>query len=464
MLRHGSLTKQVQWYEGMLLSPQHFQQSQIYNEQQLRCTMEVASPFFWGVQDLDCDVHADSGIVTVTRVSAVMPDGLVVDFDAAKGEGKNLKLDLNVTEKGAADGPQTWRVSLAVARRGLARFPRFLSVRGEKHPDENDGEFGLEVARLDPIFSLSADEGSDIYVRLGLIGVERTDDGSYHQTDYVPPLIRVSDEPHAAGQNLGRELIELAANMRQKARGLVERQKREGEGEHGSGGTQAEIQALVGALLPFEFLAESRCAHPFELYRALGAVLGSVSSLEHAGLPPKLRAYVHDDVWPGFRDALKRANGIVDRVQLKFRTTPIEASPTPDDPYRYVMDIPPSWSSDELWIEAEAGAGHGREGVEKWMAECRIVSDPADLPPDGDSKLERLRRARLHGVEAVPQKEIPRLGVRQDDQRALFKIMVDDNLVRRGERLFISCTDSKLQELAPKYMLFYKETGEGRSG
>lgn len=470
MLRNGSLAKPVQWHEGMLLSPQHFQQAQIYNEQQLRCSMEATCPFYWGVLELEIAEGLDTGIVSVRRIVGVMPDGLVVDFNS---DGDNaLSIDLNVTEKAAEPGKQRWRVQLAIPRRGeasassTAPFRRYASIEGQRHRDENDGEVGVEVVRLSPILSLSVNEGSDAYVRLGLIEVERADDGSFSRTDYVPPLLRVSTTDSSPAAGLSKSLVNLAAKMRRKAVGLVESQRRQGadgSGEIGRG-TKNQIRALVGALVPFEFLAESGQAHPFELYSALGAVLGHVSSLEPSGLPPKLRRYDHDNLNRGFADVIGKIDSVVERVQLKFRTIRMRLDPTRNDPDRYVVVVPADWKFSGLWIEAEASPGRGRDGLTRWMAACRIVSDPVDLPEDADSKLERLRRERTLGVPAEPTDAFPKLGVQADEQRALFKVPVDDNLIRRGEQLVIACTDASLRDWAPRAMLFYVGTGEDKDG
>lgn len=464
MWTRDPLAKPVQWYEGMLLSPQHFQQTQIYNEQQLRCALEAACPYYWGVRELELEEGLDTGVVAVRRIFAVMADGLVVDFDGSR-DG-SLKIDLKTTEKAKDPGRQRWRVQLAVPRRGeasassTARFRRYGSVRGERHRDENTGEVGSEVVRLDPILSLSVDEGSDAYVRLGLLEVERTDDGSFSRTRYVPPLLRVSTSPSAAGAELGTALVRLAAKLRSKAVALAERQKRQGGAGSGDVGrsTKNQIQALVGGLVPFELLAESGRAHPFALYAALGSVSSLVSSLEPSGIPPKLLRYDHDDMGPGFSEVVSKIEDIVDRVQLKFRTVELARSPTPDDPERYVVVVPRDWASSELWIELEARPGRGRSDLNQWMAACRIVSDPVDLPAGADGKLERLRRERTLGARAEPTDMFPYLGVEADEQRALFKLPVDGELVCRGELLVIACTDSSLRESAPRVMVFYVGT------
>ena len=49
------LIAEIQWHEGMLLSPQHFQQMELRQQQILTYHMQLVSPFYWGVNHLRMD-------------------------------------------------------------------------------------------------------------------------------------------------------------------------------------------------------------------------------------------------------------------------------------------------------------------------------------------------------------------------------------------------------------------------
>ena len=59
-----ALTPAVQWHEGMMLSPQHFQQSDLRHHQILSHQLMLSSYYHWGVYALKLD-------------PIVLPDGLV---------------------------------------------------------------------------------------------------------------------------------------------------------------------------------------------------------------------------------------------------------------------------------------------------------------------------------------------------------------------------------------------------
>ena len=111
----------VQWHEGMFLSPQHFQQQQIYYERLQRHLMEQAQPYYWGIYQLEVDTKAlRDGLVIIEKLHCVMPDGLIVEYDAEQdknGGSDGLRLDV----KGHPDVEEDQRyitVQIAVPVRG----------------------------------------------------------------------------------------------------------------------------------------------------------------------------------------------------------------------------------------------------------------------------------------------------------------------------------------------------------
>src|SRR5678815_609690 len=71
--------RKVVWAEGMLLTPQHFQQWDQYYDQLLIERLRFLSPFGWGVTQLDIDHDGlANGRLTLLRLTGIMPDGLVI--------------------------------------------------------------------------------------------------------------------------------------------------------------------------------------------------------------------------------------------------------------------------------------------------------------------------------------------------------------------------------------------------
>src|SRR5881394_1909548 len=84
----------IHWHEGLLLTPQHFQQLTSRHEALVQYSAAVHSPFCWGLRRFKHQgISLPTGKLQVLDLEAVMPDGLVVSHDASDGTPP-LEVDL----------------------------------------------------------------------------------------------------------------------------------------------------------------------------------------------------------------------------------------------------------------------------------------------------------------------------------------------------------------------------------
>jgi type VI secretion system protein ImpJ len=77
----------VVWSEGMLVSPQHLQQADLYHERLLDRRLAALAPQTWGILSLEVDQGAlAAGDLRVSRFVGFLPDGLCLDFAAGDPE------------------------------------------------------------------------------------------------------------------------------------------------------------------------------------------------------------------------------------------------------------------------------------------------------------------------------------------------------------------------------------------
>ena len=80
--------QRVVWSEGMLVSPQHLQQQDLYHERLLDDRIAALSPYRWGVVSVEIDAGAlGSDQLRLTRFVGVLPDGLYLGFE---GQGRRV--------------------------------------------------------------------------------------------------------------------------------------------------------------------------------------------------------------------------------------------------------------------------------------------------------------------------------------------------------------------------------------
>ncbi|TMK23640.1 MAG: hypothetical protein E6G62_11455 [Actinobacteria bacterium] len=187
------IPESIQWHEGLLLTPQHFQQLSLRHEALLQYVASSIAPYNWGVRYLKIDpASLAAGTLRVLELEAVMPDSLVVGFGLRRGE----ELQVDLTQYAEQLKERALTVHLAVAAREsdvLSRgdIARYDSVEGEPVPDENTGEGTLRIPRLRPrLRLLVADSPPKKYVGLPVARVYCRDE-TFTLTDFIPPSLAV---------------------------------------------------------------------------------------------------------------------------------------------------------------------------------------------------------------------------------------------------------------------------------
>ena len=365
------------WSEGMLLTPQHFQQNDLYWSEQMGHLMGQLRPHYWGLLALELDQArlADAEVV-VTRLHCVTPDGLVVHHDSTAGDPP-LTVDLKQVARFASEGLPV-RVYLAVPGRSAARggdgrtSRRFAPAEGGEVADYNTGEGPVEINRLRPCLELWAGEvPPPRYSSMALCELTKVSGNTVGFTAYQPPLLRLGAS-RAFGENgLERRVKEAIAAVRRKTRELCGRPDPEDTsvGIHPS--YRKAILAVAAALPPLEVLVESGTAHPFDLYLALAHQMGQLSAITANPLPRTPRAYDHDDVEPGFNELLGTVEGVLKSIRVGYRLATFER--LGDGVFDYPLE--PGWRLDELLLELRGHDGADEEALMSWIGNARIGSE-----------------------------------------------------------------------------------------
>jgi hypothetical protein len=216
----------LNWYEGMLLMPWHFQQSARRQEALSSWLVQAAAPNGWGVRILKSHLH--NGIFQVDELEAMMPDRLVVRYRDSEGEG--LRIDLK--GKLTAETPRIC-VQLAVFRwhseaLGKGAQARYLPAASERArgpyadmvPDADDQ--GGETPWLRPVLQLQVtasplDKLASRFVGLPLACFVQhaEDDRLPDYSDYQPPSLTLGTSLVREGEPRAlTPLLEHAAAVR----------------------------------------------------------------------------------------------------------------------------------------------------------------------------------------------------------------------------------------------------------
>jgi type VI secretion system protein ImpJ len=380
------LPEAIQWHEGMLLGPQHFQQQALRFERLFHYHVSLLAPYCWGVRHLKIDpVLLVEGQFRVLELEAVMPDGLVVT--SVLHEIKDGTINLEAYRQEASEAPVA--IHLAVpARRGTGaqmqgELRRYDSVEGSVVTDENTGETELRIPRLRPRLSLLVGPTPpEKFVSMPLARVVYQDE-AFSLDRYSPPRLQV---PATSG--IGELCSTLATRLREKAVLLAEKARTPSVSARAPQlvETRSQVRAIVTCLPEFEALVGTGVTHPFMLYLGLTRLLGSLTSLGASLLPPALEPYDHNDPFRSFSQAV----GAVDRIIAEGFIESFSAYPLAFDEGRFSVRFDPDWADRRIIIGVRSKPGATTSDAASWIEDSIIGSE---------SKVPSMRLRRVLGAE-----------------------------------------------------------------
>lgn len=378
----------IDWSEGMLLLPQHFQVLAARNEHLIHYHASTASPFHWGVMEYAANVSAKDGRFSVTALEAVMPDGLIV---RRSGRDPELSKDLGALKREFLKGTPVATIYLAIAERDdyIAARERFLDgnirLTGIDGPQRED--VAVQRPALKLITSFETVNGRHVYFPLARV---RFTDNAFRLEPFEPPQLRVARgvTPNGALFNLCRETAET---LRFKAQALAD-QRMPTANAVPFLENRLMVHHLVGELPAFEALLDSEAAHPFDLYQALCRLVGHVAGLSKDLTPRELAPYDHDNLLATYQQAVDEIRRAVeegvqeDYSELTFFgdrsefRLPISESRLPIDD---------AWVNRELIVGVRVPPTASERDIDRWVAGSLIGSK---------SRVEDLRERRVTGV------------------------------------------------------------------
>jgi type VI secretion system protein ImpJ len=414
----GDLKPGIKWQEGMLLAPQHFQLLDRRHEELIHYHAAATSPYHWGIAAFEYDKQMlMKGAFRVSRLEAIMPDGLVVAYDPHK-DG-----DLSAPLPDAEKGPVT--ISLVVAEHnGSASFRERYHDNELKVIDENTDDADITFDVLRPRLLLRTDEPPKKYTHFPLAKID-FQNNQHVVTTFEPPQLRVTP-----GSYLHRIGTHIARALRRKA--LVQARLADAPATAMSDsqllGVRSTIHYLVAQLPVLEALLDTGTAHPFSLYLVLCSIAGHVSALSRSLMPPHLGQYDHDDLTATF-----------EAVELAITSAIDEGVAESYTEYRFIADrdefrikFDPIWKSRDLFIGVRAPSGVTDSDMADWVS-TSVIGGRASLIGLRDRRVTGVRRRRIDSdADLVPSRGV-----------TLFSITAEDFVIGGEELVILSPRDEK---------------------
>lgn len=355
----------VQWHEGMLLGPQHFQQAWLRSEQLLAYAMQATQPFYWGLRHFHIDQSALlGGYLRISELEAIMPDGLPVRVKA--GLDDELQLDLEPYRDVLKRAPLDVYLCLPAYHPELPGSTRYHSLEGKPVTDYNTGENAVAMPRLKPRLSLAAGEeppGRFSYFPLAQLAFRNE---NIVHTEFIPPLLEIG-----TGSPLAEWLNGLVVQIREKATLLSQQLRSPAHAVRGHKpmlyDTRTVLQGLLSLLPPVEALLRVGTVHPFQVYLYMCHLAGVLAAFTDATLPPVFPAYNHNNLRSSFEAVCGFIRDMLDRIHESYQ---IVAFHYQDG--RFSLQAEPEWLENYLVIGLKGRSGMTESTLQEWGESSQI--------------------------------------------------------------------------------------------
>ncbi len=440
MLGIDEVPEAIQWHEGMLLAPQHFQQLSWRFEDLLHYHARQIAPFHWGLRRWP--LKYDSGLLVggrlrILELEAIMPDGLL----ASKGHDEDDALEVDLKPYIEELTIQPVKVHVAIATQKVAStggdLRRYLSVDGRPTVDVNTGQDELVIPRLRPKLMLHVGETPPPkFVSFPIAEVHFRNE-SFELTEFLPPTLETS-----LVSPLGDLCLTVAKLVRRKAVMWAEAARSPSltTGAPLSLEAKSLIQALVVTLPKLEAMLNTGRSHPFSLYLALCDLAGHLSGLSEGMVPPEFAPYDHDDL----RATFTQVTEFIHRMLQQAMPETYSPFPFKEVSGKFNLTIQPSWPGKSLILGVRVKPGLSEADIGAWM-------NGSVIGPEEDLSTLQERRVLGVGRERIDREGdlVPARGV------VLFRLDQESALIRSGEILTIVNTDRQAHTIQPLEIVLY---------
>ena len=309
---------QIHWHEGLFLQPQHLQRMQKGVYDAIAAQRNLTTSYPYGIVETRLALDdLEAMRLRFTRLRAIMPSGLEVDFPHA---ADLPSIDIKQAFGGSALAIPVYLAvplyyqsranTLDASRSDDARAKLLYKTAEVEVADENTGENPkpLLVRRLNARLMLEHEDRSDMEV-LPLLRIVRATNEEIalprQDPDFAAPCLVISASP------VLRELVrDLASQVEANRKELTIQVSRGGFSMETLRGIQFEQILRLRTLNRFSAslpsLAQAQAVPPFLIYLQLRELLGELTALHPDRDDFEVAPYNHDNPLPVFRELDKK--------------------------------------------------------------------------------------------------------------------------------------------------------------
>ncbi|GHU12288.1 type VI secretion protein [Alphaproteobacteria bacterium] len=425
----------IQWHEGMLLSPQHFQQSDSYIQHLFSVFGLSSYTFCYGVHELKVDTSAlSSGVIRVMKARGIFQDGYSFDFDAICDRPLEKNLSEYFTSHAAAV-----RVYLAIPVRKIGKseltgdMARYYPDELINVNDENTGDNLINIPVLKPRMRLLTEDEVDArYTSFPIFEAEKDVDGGVVSTNFIPPYITVDE--HSKVSEMCRDIARL---IRSKVSYFADR--KDNYARTATEESLTCLRLLIQAALPLEAIIKISGIQPFEIYKCLLHSVSNIISVNPSQLIPMLPKYDHNDIFRTFDALAQYAKNILESMKQRYEIVHFDKEES-----LFKLQMKKEWlDRDEIAIGVQKAFSSTDADILSWISGVQIASE---------SMLHAIKDRRILGAE----RSVMERGayITQPNGMTIMAVKTRSTYIKDMEKL---CLINSSKEIVPEEVILYAE-------
>lgn len=310
------ITPAIQWYEGMMLAPHHFQQQAFRHHQIESLKFRLSNPFLYGVSELTIDTVALSkGQLVISDVEAVLPDGEMIAISNVLQTSLLEYKTHHASDITVWIGIAPWYPDVSPLNK---ESPRYKIIEGEPVASYDDKSNLIPISRLTPIVQLYVSKEEDpSFVSIPILKLKCVQN-VFSIARFTPPCFFIK-----YSAVLMNEIRDLSVLCRKKEEHLIKKYE-------SVLGTKKETSTFfvlnrIREIIPIlEMIVNNSILHPFEVYKNLCQVVGVLACLKRADITAQIPSYNHNDMDHAFGALLLDIQKEIEAITETYRYIPFE--------------------------------------------------------------------------------------------------------------------------------------------
>lgn len=403
-------TSKLQWHEGMLLSPQHFQYSDNRFDEIISIQSQFQAYCPWGIVSYKFDENLiGQGLISISELKAIFPDGTVVDQTFSKSDNNALELDLKKLNLSAAC---EFEVFLCISTENNNKYS---STTCHGVQDQNVSDNVIDIPILQPKIFLNPHKCSDNSLGYAVFKIS-FDGKQFFNLPYVPPCYSVT-----VYNPIIKQLSAIVLNLRQKALHLVNKNQYTSSVVVNRD-NQDILRPVISSLCVLEPLIGLSKIHPERLYENLVYVNSMLLPLSN-GVPSSLPSYDPFKPYESISFFLALVEKSVATIQQKYLSIPFHQQDR-----LFYLHMQPEFFGDYIFLGFRTGSGMTDYQLQQWVEESIIACD---------EKIELVTTKRITGASRTTLAETDAPDLIPHSGTVLYKIKGHDEFIKIKQNLNI---------------------------